>query len=380
MATGLEIFSRQPPGDPRYQFPPPFDARVVGTLDYRRMLSAYRAYKVFLNVNTVVDSPSMCARRVFEITACGTPVVSTPSEAIDRAFDQLEVRQVATERDAELVIRALVRSPELRDRMVHRGQRVIWAKHTYGHRVDVILDSVGAALPRVGARPSVSVLVSSNRPHRLDHVLATVGAQRDVELELVLLTHGFEPPAGDLRARASECGVQNLTLLTADASVPLGGCLNRLVAQARGDLVAKLDDDDVYGEHYLTDQVAALGYSGAEVVGKQAHYMYLGGLDATLLRFAEREHRFTDFVAGPTIVTRRDVAAQVRFPEVGPGEDTGFLTAVVGRGGRVYAADRFNFLQVRDGTAAHTWAQSEAELAAAGTVIGFGRFDPHIFF
>ena len=73
---GLEIFSRYLGQDERYQFPEPLDQHVVGSLGYDQMLTAYKAYRVFLNVNSVVDSPSMCARRIFEITACGTPVVS----------------------------------------------------------------------------------------------------------------------------------------------------------------------------------------------------------------------------------------------------------------------------------------------------------------
>ena len=55
-----------------------------GSLTYTQMLSAYRAYAVFLNVSSVVDSPSMLPRRVIEVLACGTPVVSTPTPATDR--------------------------------------------------------------------------------------------------------------------------------------------------------------------------------------------------------------------------------------------------------------------------------------------------------
>ena len=79
MKTGLEIFSRQLGGNAEYQFPAPLDSRVVGSLTYAQTLSAYKAYKVFLNVNSVVDSPSMCARRIFEISASGTPVITAPS-------------------------------------------------------------------------------------------------------------------------------------------------------------------------------------------------------------------------------------------------------------------------------------------------------------
>ena len=48
----------------------------MGELPYDQMLAAYKMYKVFLNVNSVIDSPTMCARRVFELSACSTPVVS----------------------------------------------------------------------------------------------------------------------------------------------------------------------------------------------------------------------------------------------------------------------------------------------------------------
>lgn len=370
MTNGLEIYSRQLDGDERYQFPPPFDERVVGSLDYASMLTAYRAHKVFLNVNTVVGSPTMCARRIYEITASGTPVVSTPSPAIDAVFPADEVTQVADRREAELTLRALVRSPELRDRQVHRAQRRIWAGHTYAHRVDEVLVATGLAAHRVtAARPRVSALVSTNRPHQLPHVLATLGAQRDVDVQLALLAHGWDLDEEAVTRAAAEVGLTDVVLLHAEATVPLGECLNRLVAASDAPVVAKVDDDDVYGEQYLADQVHALGYSGADVVGKQAHYVYVGGADVIALRLPDREHRFTHLVMGPTIVARRETATAVPFPALDRGEDTGFLAAVRQAGGSVYSADRFNFVQVRRGDpAAHTWTVSDAELLAGADV------------
>lgn len=379
MGTGLEIYSRQLGGDDRYQFPAPYDARVVGSLDYASMLTAYRAHKVFLNVNTVVGSPTMCARRIYEITASGTPVVSTPSPAIDAVFAADEVTQVADRHEAGLVLRALVRNPELRDRQVHRAQRRIWAAHTYAHRVDDVLDAAGLGEHRVtGGVPQVSVLVATNRPHRLEHVLRTVGGQRDVDVQLVLLAHGWDVDDADVRAAALAAGVRDVVLLGAGADVALGECLNRLVAASDGAVVAKVDDDDVYGAHYLADQVHALGYSGADVVGKQAHFVHLAGADVTALRFPEREHRFTDFVMGPTLVAPRATVDAVPFPAVGRGEDTGFLADAVAAGASVYSADRFNFVQVRGGdVAAHTWTVSDAELLAGADVQVAGRAPDH---
>ncbi|GAA1731048.1 glycosyltransferase [Isoptericola hypogeus] len=379
MAAGLEIFSRFRGQGDRYEFPEPYAAYVVGSLDYAQMLTAYRDYKAFLNVNSVVDSPSMCARRIFEITACGTPVVTAPSAATGEFFGGDEVFAVATRAEATDTLRALVRSPALRDRAVHLGQRRIWREHTYGARAQRVLHDVGLASSAEVPRPRVTALVSTRRPHRLDDVLRTVGGQEGLAVQLALLTHGFDvDDEADLRVRAKEAGVEELVLLRADADVPLGGCLNRLVDAADGDVVAKLDDDDLYGPQYLSDQLYALDYSGADVVGKQAHYMYLEGHDVTLLRFADREHRFTDFVMGPTIVARRDTAAAVRFADTSTGEDTAFLRGVVAAGARVYSADRFNFVQVRSGGGRHTWTVTDASLLAGGEVTCYGRADRHV--
>lgn len=377
MEYGLEIFSRYLGADERYQFPPPLDRYVVGSLDYRQMLSAYRAYKVFCNVNSVVTSQTMCARRVFEITACGTPVVSTASPAIDAYFPENEVARVDNKQEAAYTFRALVRSPELRDRMVHLGQRRIWRDHTYGIRVDAVLERAGLDAHR-RRRPSVSLLVSTNRPHQVDHVLDTAVAFVDVDVELCLVTHGFELSRA-ASERARHLGL-NLTHRSVGSDVVLGACLNQLVEMASGDVLTKMDDDDEYGEQYLSDQLYALDYSGAEIVGKQAHYVRLIDRNIIALRFAEREHRFTDLVMGPTIMGPAEVFASIRFPELQRGEDTGFLRAVSAAGGRIYSSDRFNFTLARRGSdGGHTWNAGDSEILANAIVTGFGQLDDHIF-
>jgi spore maturation protein CgeB len=380
METGLEIFSRQLGGDARYQFPAPLDSRVVGSLDYGRMLSAYRGYKVFLNVNTVPDSDTMCARRIFEITASGTPVVSTPSPAIDNVFGDGEVPQVADQASAESLLRALVGNPGLRDRLVHRAQRRVWTGHTYAHRVDGVLDAVGVDTPRPTAhRPSVTALVSTNRAHRLTDVIATVASQQEVQVQLALLLHGLDEDEARLRALAAEAGIEDVVVLSAEAAVPLGACLNRLLDVADGDVVAKIDDDDLYGPQYLSDQLYALDYSGADLVGKGAHYVHLVDADLLALRMAHHEHRFTDRVMGPTMVTSRELGRRLRFPEVSLGEDTAFLARVVEAGGRVYSADRFNFVLRRNGNGtAHTWGVSDAALLAGSSVEVHGFTPDHV--
>lgn len=377
MKNGLEIFSRQLGGNAEYQFPAPLDTRVVGSLSYAQTLSAYKAYKVFLNVNSVVDSPSMCARRIFEISASGTPVVTAPSRAIGAFFSPAAVPVAATRREAEHLTRALVANPELNDRTAHLAQRTIWAEHTYAHRAESVLE---AAVPGRAAgvrRPSVSVLLPTIRPQNLDAVFRTLAGQRGVDAELVLLTHGFELPTERLAQLSEESGLTSVVLLQAPRDVSLGECLNRCAAAAGGEVLAKMDDDDHYGPHYLSDQLHALSYSGADIVGKQAHYMHLQSSNAALLRFAAREHRFTDFVMGPTLVARREVFAGHPFQHVSVGEDTRFLQAARAAGRIIYSADRFNYFQVRTGNG-HTWEIPDAELLASGDLKFYGKLNDHV--
>lgn len=373
----LDIFSRFQDMSDAYRFPAPYDAYVRGELTYSQMLTANRSYHAILNVNSVVASPSMCARRIFEATACGTPVISAPSAAIDSFFDAGDVIQVKDRTETGQWIRALDASPELRDRITHRAQRRIWREHAYSHRLDAVFTAIGH--PEWVAPPrTVTTLVSTNRPHQLDHVLTQMADQCDVDLQVLILTHGFDADPRAV-ARARDMGL-NVQWLMGERSWSLGECYNALVARADGDVLAKIDDDDWYGGHYLADQLAALSYSNAEVVGKHAHYMYLEGMDALCLRFARSERTWTHFVAGPTIVAPRDVFMNAPFEARTTGEDSEFLREVQRNGGRVFSSDRFGFIQHRSTHPSHTWQIDDPQVLATSRVVSFGKAFDHVLF
>lgn len=377
MDYGLEIFSRFLGNDERYQFPGKLADHVIGSLPYRNLLSAYKYYKVFLNVNSVVDSPSMCARRIFEIIAAGTPVVTTVSAATKEFFPLDELPQPVTEADAELVLRAFVRSRELRERTVHKAQRRIWREHTYTHRAMTVMDALGSKYNHP-IPSSISTVVSTNRPDHLGDVIATHAKQIHPDRELVLVTHGFEI-SSDFSTRAKSSGIDNLVVVHVPADRTLGECLNAGVAAASGSIVAKMDDDDIYGEHYLSDQVAALRYSNADLVGKQAHYLHLRGRNIVMCRFPEREHRYTDLVMGPTLVAKRELFLEHPFAQRTLGEDTDLQRRLADADACIYSADRFNFVQVR-GTHNHTWSVDDDLLLANSDVHSYGFSAEHYCF
>jgi hypothetical protein len=211
----------------------------------------------------------------------------------------------------------------------------------------------------------VTVVVPTNRPAQLDNVFGFVGRQRHERIQLVLVQHGFDVPESELSHRAKEAGIDELVVRAADSALTLGACMNLGLEAADGRLVAKMDDDNWYGPHYLRDLVRAFSYTDAEVVGKWAHLVYLQGSGATLLRFPEAEHRYVKLVQGGTIVVSRSLAQQLRFDDLPRRVDTTFLEKVTAAGGKVYSADRFNFVSVRRADAGgHTWKITEEQMLA----------------
>lgn len=235
---------------------------------------------------------------------------------------------------------------ETADRAAHLERRRSWANDGLREKARAIM--AGALFETVQSirMPCVSVLVATARPERLEGIYETVAKQQSVQTQLVLLTLGFCPSDAELRRLAREHGIQDIVYLYLPADVPLGECYNYCIRSADADVVAIMDDGDHYGPQYLSDQVYSLKYSGADIVSKQAHYMYLEELDATLLRLDGCELSFTDVVSVPTMLGARDLLAANPFQPFGTGEDAS-VWSPVGMTLKVYSADKFNYFQTR---------------------------------
>ena len=135
---GLEIYDRMGDSpDPRFRWPDTFLPSIVGSVPYVEMGAIYRRYKAFLNVNTVTQSPTMCARRVFELAASDTPIVSGPS----RAMEIMVPEGVAHIAHDESEVATALRSILTRDSGECTGAGPAWiaSGHTYADRLSVIL-------------------------------------------------------------------------------------------------------------------------------------------------------------------------------------------------------------------------------------------------
>lgn len=139
------------------------------------MVEAYKSHPVHVNVNSVNGSPTMFSRRVFEIAACGTPVVSGKSFGVTWMFDG-SVPVVRSRNESELITSLWMQSEADRVMDAWAPMRVTFEKHLAHHRLALALRMAGIAveiptLPTLGLELdeldeeiAQQILASSIRP------------------------------------------------------------------------------------------------------------------------------------------------------------------------------------------------------------------------
>ncbi|WP_339818468.1 glycosyltransferase [Paenibacillus sp. FSL R7-0216] len=210
-------------------------------------------------------------------------------------------------------------------------------------------------------KTGVSIITCTKRRNCMDTLFRNYARQEHPHKELiVILNHP------NLRISEYELAARrfpNVRIVSVPDSVSLGACLNLGVKLAKHPLIAKFDDDDYYAPRYLTDSVRILRQTKADIVGKRAHYMQLSGEPRLLFRYPAMAGRYVPLVQGATLLVRRRVFKQVRFPDRSRGECVRFCASCRAKGFKIYAGSPRHFLAIRQRNSKdHTWIVSDKAL------------------
>lgn len=263
--------------DPDYAFPEDMQALVVGTLAPDEIEKAYKGYRFAININTVKDSPTMCARRVFDLLASNTPVVSNPSASFDGLFGTGTVLVIDEGSDAEAVAALTTDSAAYRRHRL-RGLRRVMQDHTWRNRLVEMFDSIGLAETSLKADASVVVLSRAFDEHALRSLVGSVRRQthRPTQVWVLIssaLTSAWTGEFPELR-------------FWNDAGIMVAE-----IARCKEAWVAWMDPSDHYGANYLLDlQLAATRYARHAAVGKST-YLALDGSGEIILRNSDGQYR-----------------------------------------------------------------------------------------
>lgn len=295
------------------------DQLLPGHLGYPDVLTSYRW-------PAAVDCPPGTPMwRLAEIAACGTPIGREPD-----------------------------------DRRAHVALRRAYAGGTMTERVDELLEAIG--LPSARATLDVSVLLVLPDRDRVEHALAQVARQGGVR-QLVVVG----PPEAEQRARDALPGA-DVVFRPLRPDLTVGAMLDRALNLCEADLVAVMDPRDVYGAHYLEDLRRAFLFCTADIVGKAAFYTHLRKPQATLLKQPGAEYSYLPEIAGGTLLARRNALRELGFPDLTEGWDEVLMRRCRQDGIKVFSADRFGYVRVRD---------EDRWLLGAAQLVEYGSAEPH---
>jgi len=240
---------------------------------------------------------------------------------------------------------------DLRERASVAIRRAALREHSALARWRQIAAELGLEVP---GRPLVSVILSTRRESWLEHGIAQVARQTYEPRELVVCLHGdeFEPGTTE-RVRSLYPGP--CQVIRVDSELTLGDALNAGVETAEGELVTKMDDDDYYSTEHLWDLVLALEYSGADLVGKGAEFVYLTWIDLTMRRFmGDSESDHPRLAGGAMMARKAPLQAIGGWPSRSRGEDTWIVRNFKRAGRGTYRTHGFGYILNRHGQG-HTW-------------------------
>lgn len=312
-------------------------------------LAALRSHS-YLDVDGTrfVGLDRQLARRLTQLAVAGVPILARELSAAVRSLlgEQLVRRIQAFDGGDEQVVRES-KSIELRRTALDLySPRAVW---------NTVLGQFGKPLL---AAQTVSVILATRRPDKLASALDQLARQSWGALEVVVVLHGFDADLPEVKS-AVDSYPGELQLLSVPADLIFGEVLNAGVSAASGDLVTKMDDDDWYGRHHISDLVHAKEFSGATLVGAQVEFVYLESLDITTRRPPLGE-QYSDHVAGGTMMLGRDELRQLGgWRPVHRAVDRCLLQAVQAAGGLIYRSHGQNYMMHRhsnaDSHGGHTW-------------------------
>lgn len=310
---GLVIFDRMHHSE--VQFPSEFQPCIIGQLSYPEMVKAYKLFTIFLNVNTVTDSPTMISRRVFEILACGTNIISAYAKGIESMFEGIVLVPHSIE-ETEKHLDNLIHNTEYSKRLSVLGIREVYSKHLYKHRLDYILEKIGLHQESEETE-GVTVVVFQNNKKNLRPILECYNDQVWEKKELILVMD-------------SEC-------------------VNVAAVKASYRYITIFNQDDYYAPHFLTDLMHALQYSNADLVGKGTYYSYSG--HNPRVQHEGRENRFVDCLNAFAMVAAKEVFSHIRLEGNSKEVQRQFFRNCINQGYRIYSSDKYNYVH---GTAKKT--------------------------
>lgn len=253
---GLEIYDRNlNNARPEHAFPDRYKSMIVGTLKPDEIHIAYKGYNYGINMNSVTDSQSMFARRVYELMASNTVCVGNYARGLKNILGDLTI---STDSADELKSRLNLYCSTTEKYRKYRlsGLRRVLSSELCEDRLGFICECVfGRDLRK--KLPKFKVIAEVKTDEEKEKIENSFYSQSYWNKELYFIPSGSDNSGG---------------------SVDLCGIFDESDELEEGEtFVSAMSPKDYYGKNYLLDFALSTRYSCAEGFTKAGYYSYNDG-------------------------------------------------------------------------------------------------------
>jgi glycosyltransferase involved in cell wall biosynthesis len=260
---GLDIYDRYLGKNlAQFNFPEKYHKYIQGTLNGDEIIKAYKGYIYSINLNSIKNSLTMFARRVFELMASNTVVISSYSKGMKEMLGDLTICSDNCRELAEKIDRLKT------DSLYYKKYRLLALRevlqyHTYQDRFGYVVEKA----------------LNIKRPDKLQSV-AMIGFANNLE-EIRLLSEKFSLQTYKNKVMHVLCmfDYEYIELDNIYIHCFKENKDKQLKAIIDSNYVGYFHKDDYYGENYLTDMMLVPIYTPCDGFGKATYYMYDGSIN-----------------------------------------------------------------------------------------------------
>lgn len=191
----------------------------------------------------------------------------------------------------------------------------------------------------------VSIITITNKEEYMHNIIENYLRINYNSKELIIIINSNDIDIEMYKTATSN--IPNVSIFKLDIDYyTLGDCLNFGVAYSHYDYIAKMNDNDYYGKNYLIDEVNALNYTDAEIIGKAAYFMYLEQNKSLCIKLENYSNMYVSSIAVGTMLIKKSIFGRHIFKSLNAYEGIDFLFECFNDNIKIYSIDPFNYLYI----------------------------------
>ncbi|WP_115057813.1 glycosyltransferase family protein, partial [Paenibacillus thiaminolyticus] len=256
----VDIYDRNYNGkDANYMFPPSFRRLIKGYLPPKEINKAYKGYRYNINLNSVKQSQTMCARRIFELLASNTVTFSNYSRGGRNFFGDLVISTDDGERLIDEIINFSDDIYYAKFRLL--GLRKVLREHTYRHRLLYILNKI-SNFSVESEDDQVAIFANCTTIEEIQYIIKQFQNQSLLNKHLFIISDlGNLEIENDLVSIYEEITLSEMNII-----------------KNKYPYFVFFSPHDYYGRHYVEDFILSIQYTKLDALGKCRYYYFDNGM------------------------------------------------------------------------------------------------------